>query len=79
VNSAGPPDTLTAAVRRNDRHAFRLVMSFFAVVTVLAGVVVAFVPLGIEDLVARSVSSALLLAGICDTLVLRFWHRLFPT
>lgn len=72
-----PATSLTSMARANDRRAFRRVMALFAVSTVVGGVIIGFAPLGIQDPLFRQVSSVLLLAGICDTLVLRFWDRLF--
>jgi ABC-type spermidine/putrescine transport system permease subunit II len=70
-------ETLTTAARANDLRAFRRVMLVFAATTVIAGAIVAFAPLGLDDALTRQLSSMLLLAGLGDTLVLHYWDRLF--
>ncbi len=69
--------SLTTDARTNDLKAFRWVLIVFAVTTVIAGIAVAFIPIGMDDPLFRQVSSALLLVGVCDSLVLRYWERLF--
>jgi hypothetical protein len=71
--------TLTASARKGDLLAFRAVMVAFAVLTVVSGAIIGLAPLGLDDALSRQISSVLLLAGVGDTLVLRYWDRLFGT
>jgi hypothetical protein len=58
-------------------RAFRRVMIAFAFTTVITGAIIGLVPLGLDVGLSRQISSVLLLVGLCDTLVLRYWDRLF--
>jgi hypothetical protein len=71
------PGTLTSSARDRDLRAFRRVMIGFALATVIAGGIIGLVPLGLDPVTSRYVSSLLLLVGVGDSLVLWCWDRLF--
>ena len=75
----GAAETATEAARRKDLRAFRVVMAAFAMLSVIAGAVIGFLPdlLPLPPDQSLTLASVLLVIGIVDTLVLLQWDRLF--